>query len=141
MMEETPKITPAKRKRLLRAFGGCPAGYTNDDLERFLAYDVSPLRRHPRPVLTAVVYGAGVPDAPTTLAGGSFDYQVQAVFLARESAEAGESNPDRGRTVQRARPRANSTNVPTGTPVGPFGSVTRSVSEYAVPAMSRCTHG
>ena len=36
MMEETPKITPAKRKRLLKAFGECPAGYTNDDLERFL---------------------------------------------------------------------------------------------------------
>ena len=36
MMEETSKITPAKRKRLLRAFGGCPAGYTNEDLERFL---------------------------------------------------------------------------------------------------------
>jgi len=35
-MEETPKITPAKRKRLLKAFGACPAGYTHDDLERLL---------------------------------------------------------------------------------------------------------
>jgi hypothetical protein len=30
------EITPAKRKRLLKTFGHCPAGYTNDDLERFL---------------------------------------------------------------------------------------------------------
>jgi len=29
-------MTPAKRKRLLKTFGPCPAGYTNDDLERFL---------------------------------------------------------------------------------------------------------
>ena len=42
---------------------------------------------------------------------------------------------------QRARPRTNSTNVPTGTPVGPRGTVPRSDSVYAVPATSRCTHG
>lgn len=30
------RMTPAKRKRLLKTFGPCPAGYTNDDLERFL---------------------------------------------------------------------------------------------------------
>jgi hypothetical protein len=30
------QMTPAKRKRLLKTFGPCPAGYTNDDLERFL---------------------------------------------------------------------------------------------------------
>ena len=29
-------ITPAKRKRLLKRFGPCPAGYTHQDLERFL---------------------------------------------------------------------------------------------------------
>jgi len=29
-------MTPAKRKRLLKTFGSCPAGYTHDDLERFL---------------------------------------------------------------------------------------------------------
>jgi hypothetical protein len=29
-------MTPAKRKRLLKTWGACPAGYTNDDLERFL---------------------------------------------------------------------------------------------------------
>ena len=29
-------ITPAKRKRLLKSFGPCPAGYTHDDLERLL---------------------------------------------------------------------------------------------------------
>jgi hypothetical protein len=62
--------------------------HKDDDLERFVAYDVALYRRHRRPVLTAVVYGAGVPDAPTLLQGGSFSYQVQAVFLARESAEA-----------------------------------------------------
>jgi hypothetical protein len=32
----TEHITPAKRKRLLRTFGSFPAGYTHDDLERFL---------------------------------------------------------------------------------------------------------
>src|SRR5215207_658092 len=42
---------------------------------------------------------------------------------------------------QPALPRTNSTNVPVGTPVGPRGIATRSASEYAVPAMSRCTHG
>src|SRR6185312_10465594 len=41
---------------------------------------------------------------------------------------------------QRALPRTSSTNVPTGTPVGPLGTYVRSDSEYAVPAMSRCTH-
>jgi hypothetical protein len=29
-------ISPAKRKRLLKTYGSCPAGYTNEDLERFL---------------------------------------------------------------------------------------------------------
>ena len=35
-MEDMQQITPAKRKRLLKSFGSCPAGYTHDDLERFL---------------------------------------------------------------------------------------------------------
>jgi hypothetical protein len=35
-MEQIRGMTPAKRKRLLKTFGGCPAGYTNEDLERFL---------------------------------------------------------------------------------------------------------
>ncbi len=30
------QITPAKRKRLLKIFGAFPAGYTHDDVERFL---------------------------------------------------------------------------------------------------------
>ena len=30
------RITPAKRKRLLKTFGPFPAGYTHDDLEHFL---------------------------------------------------------------------------------------------------------
>jgi hypothetical protein len=30
------QLTPAKRKRLLKTFGSFPAGYTHDDLERFL---------------------------------------------------------------------------------------------------------
>lgn len=29
-------LTPAKRKRLLKQFGGPPAGYTNEDFEQFL---------------------------------------------------------------------------------------------------------
>jgi hypothetical protein len=29
-------LTPAKRKRLLKTFGPCPAGYTNKELEQFL---------------------------------------------------------------------------------------------------------
>ena len=35
-MEQNRELTPAKRKWLLKAFGGYPAGYTHDDLERFL---------------------------------------------------------------------------------------------------------
>lgn len=30
------EMTPAKRKRLIRTYGSCPAGYTRDDLERYL---------------------------------------------------------------------------------------------------------
>lgn len=30
------QLSPSKRKRLRKAFGPCPAGYTHDDLERFL---------------------------------------------------------------------------------------------------------
>jgi hypothetical protein len=29
-------LSPAKRKRLLKTYGPAPAGYTHDDLERFL---------------------------------------------------------------------------------------------------------
>ena len=29
-------LSPAKRTRLLKVYGPCPAGYTHDDLERFL---------------------------------------------------------------------------------------------------------
>lgn len=36
VMNNVQEITPAKRKRLLKAFGNCPAGYTHDDLERSL---------------------------------------------------------------------------------------------------------
>ena len=35
-MEHIRELTPVKRKRLLKTFGGPPAGYTNEDLERFL---------------------------------------------------------------------------------------------------------
>ncbi len=35
-MTTAKTMTPAKRKRLLKTFGGCPAGWTNSDLERFL---------------------------------------------------------------------------------------------------------
>ena len=35
-MQRTQEMTPARRKRLLKAFGSCPAGYTHDDLERLL---------------------------------------------------------------------------------------------------------
>lgn len=35
-MVRVGEITPAKRKRLLKTFGSYPAGYTHDDLERFL---------------------------------------------------------------------------------------------------------
>ncbi len=33
---DTPTLSPAKRKRLLKLYGKNPAGYTNEDLERFL---------------------------------------------------------------------------------------------------------
>jgi hypothetical protein len=35
-MTDTHQLTPPKRKRLLKTLGPCPAGYTNDDPERFL---------------------------------------------------------------------------------------------------------
>ncbi len=35
-MTQPLTLTPAKRKRLIKAYGPCPAGYTHDDLERFL---------------------------------------------------------------------------------------------------------
>ncbi len=35
-MKHMQEITPAKRRRLLKTFGACPAGYTHDDLERLL---------------------------------------------------------------------------------------------------------
>ena len=35
-MADERQMTPAKRKRLLKMFGPCPAGYTHDDLERLL---------------------------------------------------------------------------------------------------------
>ena len=35
-MTDASRLTPAKRKRLLKTFGPPPAGYTHDDLERFL---------------------------------------------------------------------------------------------------------
>ena len=35
-MAATRALTVARRKRLLKTFGSFPAGYTHDDLERFL---------------------------------------------------------------------------------------------------------
>lgn len=35
-MDHPQTLTPAKRKRLLKQFGGPPAGYTNGELEQFL---------------------------------------------------------------------------------------------------------
>jgi hypothetical protein len=35
-MSAPQRISPAKRKRLLKAYGPCPAGYTHQDLERLL---------------------------------------------------------------------------------------------------------
>ena len=35
-MTTTREMSPAKRKRLLKTYGSCPAGYTGEDLERFL---------------------------------------------------------------------------------------------------------
>jgi hypothetical protein len=35
-MAAAREITPVRRKRLLKTFGPFPAGYTHDDLERFL---------------------------------------------------------------------------------------------------------
>lgn len=35
-MAQDVTISPAKRKRLLKTYGTCPAGYTSEDLERFL---------------------------------------------------------------------------------------------------------
>jgi hypothetical protein len=35
-MRQTTEISPAKRKRLLKTFGPCPAGYTTRELEQVL---------------------------------------------------------------------------------------------------------
>jgi hypothetical protein len=35
-MKSVQEITPARRKRLLKTLGSCPAGYTNEELEQFL---------------------------------------------------------------------------------------------------------
>ena len=35
-MNSAQEITSARRKRLLKTFGSCPAGYSHDDLECFL---------------------------------------------------------------------------------------------------------
>jgi hypothetical protein len=35
-MAQDQSISSAKRKRLLKLYGSCPAGYTHEDLERFL---------------------------------------------------------------------------------------------------------
>ncbi len=35
-MGRAEEFSPAKQKRLLKTYGPCPAGYTHDDLERFL---------------------------------------------------------------------------------------------------------
>ena len=32
------ELTPAKRKRLLKSFGSCPAGYTTTELEQVLYF-------------------------------------------------------------------------------------------------------
>jgi hypothetical protein len=35
-MSTSLRLSPTKRKRLLKAYGSCPAGYTHEDLERLL---------------------------------------------------------------------------------------------------------
>lgn len=35
-MNSSGTLSPAKRKRLLKTYGPCPAGYTHDDLEHLL---------------------------------------------------------------------------------------------------------
>ncbi len=35
-MTQEQNLSPAKRKRLFKAYGACSVGYTGDDLERFL---------------------------------------------------------------------------------------------------------
>jgi hypothetical protein len=35
-MAQDQSISSAKRKRMLKLYGSCPAGYTHEDLERFL---------------------------------------------------------------------------------------------------------
>ena len=35
-MAQDRDISPARRKRLLKTYGSCSVGYTNEDLERFL---------------------------------------------------------------------------------------------------------
>ena len=78
---------------------------------------------------------AGVTDAvsPTgqlDLTGRALEARmVKEVLEADQKAEAGWAESWPRLATQRTLPRMNSMKVPVGTPVGPFGMVTRSVSE------------
>ena len=65
-----------------------------------------------------------------SLCGNARPWRSQEQQDRTNDREALDPSPARAvRENQRARPRANSTNIPTGTPVGPRGIVPRSVSE------------
>jgi hypothetical protein len=53
------------------------------DLERFKLYDVLLYEKKKKPIITAVIYGAGIEKAPETLDHGSVKYFAQAVYLGK----------------------------------------------------------
>jgi hypothetical protein len=59
-----------------------------DDLLRFLSYDVGLYTKKKRNIRTVVIYGADVEEAPDTLSIGSVNYQVQCVFMSAYDGDA-----------------------------------------------------
>lgn len=61
--------------------------FTQEDLERFKLYDALLYEQKKKPVHTAVIYGAGISDTPTTLDHGSLKYFTHAVYMGRYNGD------------------------------------------------------
>lgn len=59
-----------------------------DDLLRFLSYDVGLYTKRKRNIRTVIIYGADVEEAPDMLSIGSIQYQVQCVFMSAYDGDA-----------------------------------------------------
>lgn len=59
-----------------------------NDLTRFAAYNLAAFQQFGRPVMTVVLYGAGIRRAPDTLDAGSLTFRVQNILVGQEDGEA-----------------------------------------------------